>query len=386
MTRLAFTPGILVGVLVLVLSANSGDVSPLINRIKTVGKEGKGNADAAKAWRELAKEGPDAIFDILIALKGAQPTAANWLRSAVDAIAERTLEADKPLPAAKLEAFVRDTKNHGGARRLAFELLVKSDATAADRLMPGMLNDPGAELRREAVGRVLKDAEKLTGPDNKAAALALYKKVLGCARDLDQVNLIAKQLKELGNEIDLTSHYGFITRWMIAGPFDNTKEKGYHISYPPDKGVDLAAAYTGKADKEVRWLEHVTAEPMGVVNLNKVIGKLKASIGYAYTVVTSEREQLVELRCGSNNAVRMYLNGKEIYGREEYNHGIEVDQHVGKGTLNRGRNEILVKVCQNEEKETFAEPWSFQLRICDDLGAAVPVVVVVGPKANGAGE
>ncbi|MBI3406864.1 MAG: hypothetical protein HY040_00725 [Planctomycetes bacterium] len=57
-----------------------------------------------------------------------------------------------------------------------------------------------------------------------------------------------------------------------------------------------------------------------------------------------------------------------------------MDQHAGKGTLNKGRNEILIKVCQNEEKETWAEPWSFQLRICDDLGAAVPVVVVAEKK------
>ncbi|MBI3406861.1 MAG: hypothetical protein HY040_00710 [Planctomycetes bacterium] len=376
MARLGSTLGILVGLLVLGMSAHCGDVAPLINRIKAVGKEGKGNTDAAKAWRELVKQGPDTIFDILAALKDTQPTASNWLRSAVDAIAEKTRETGKPLPAAKLEAFVRDTKNHGGARRLAFEWLVKADASAADRLMPGMLNDPGAELRREAIARVLKDAEKLTGPDNKAAAVAVYKKALGCARDVDQVNLIAKQLKELGNEIDLTAHYGFITRWMIAGPFDNTNEKGFHISYPPDKSVDLAAVYAGKSDKEVRWQEHVTGEPMGLVNLNKIIGKLKASIGYAYTVVTSEKEQPVELRCGSNNAVRMYLNGKEIYGREEYNHGMEMDQHAGKGTLKAGRNEILIKVCQNEEKETWAEPWSFQLRICDELGAAVPVVVV----------
>src|SRR3712207_8164790 len=42
------------------------------------------------------------------AMDGAGPRAANWLRAAVDGIAERTLAAGKPLPAKALEAFVRD--------------------------------------------------------------------------------------------------------------------------------------------------------------------------------------------------------------------------------------------------------------------------------------
>jgi hypothetical protein len=54
---------------------------------------------------------------------------------------------------------------------------------------------------------------------------------------------------------------------------------------------------------------------------------------------------------------------------------MRMDQHVGQGTLKAGRNEILVKVCQNEQKEDWAQLWSFQLRVCDNLGGAVPVSI-----------
>jgi len=74
--------------------------------------------------------------------------------------------------------------------------------------------------------------------------------------------------------------------------------------------------------------------------------------------------------------VKLYLNGKEIFFREEYHHGDRFDGMVGKGTLKAGRNEILVKVCQNEQKEDWAQTWQFQLRLCDAIGGAVPFKVL----------
>ena len=41
-----------------------------------------------------------------------------------------------------------------------------------------------------------------------------------------------------------------------------------------------------------------------------------------------------------------------------------------------GANEILIKVCQNEQNDSWAQQWSFQLRICDALGGMVPVTNV----------
>ena len=95
-------------------------------------------------------------------------------------------------------------------------------------------------------------------------------------------------------------------------------------------------------------------------------------MAYGYAVVDSPAERPIEVRCGSNNAVRMYLNGKEIYDREEYHHGMQMNQHVGKGTLKAGRNEVLIKVCQNEQTDSWAQQWSYQLRLTDHLGGAVP--------------
>ena len=39
-----------------------------------------------------------------------------------------------------------------------------------------------------------------------------------------------------------------------------------------------------------------------------------------------------------------YDGTQEIFARDEYHHGMELDQYVGRGTLKAGRNELLVKV------------------------------------------
>jgi len=78
--------------------------------------------------------------------------------------------------------------------------------------------------------------------------------------------------------------------------------------------------------------------------------------------------------------LKVFLNGKEVFAREEYHHGMELDQYVARGELKAGRNELLLKVCQNEQTEAWAQSWRFQVRLCAPAGVAVPFrVVAAGP-------
>lgn len=367
----------LASLLLLSLALCAAEIEPLLKQLKAVGREGVGNVEANAAWKELTQIGGSALIPALTAFENASPSAVNWLRTAVDAIAERELAAGRKLQAAELEAFLKDEKRDPAARRLAYEWLVKVDRTAPDRLLPGMLNDSSVDLRRDAVARVLTEAENQLAKD-KAAATRTYHTALASARDKDQVDLIAKQLKTLGVEVDLPKHFGFITRWALVGPFDNRKGIGFNAAYPPEKTVDLKASYQGKDVAVLDWAEHVTPDPYALVDLNKAIAKHMGATAYAYAVVESPREQLVQVRAGSNNAVKLFLNGKQVYLRDEYHHGQRMDQHIGHGTLQAGRNEVLIKICQNEQTEQWAQSWSFQLRLCDSVGGAVPFKVVTG--------
>jgi hypothetical protein len=362
--------------------APAAELEALLARIKAVGKEGRGSAEAGQAWRALVQTGPDALLPALAALDDADDATANWLRTAVDAIAEHELTAGRQLPAAKLEEFVKQTKHSGPARRLAYDCLVRVDKTTPDRLLPGMLDDPGAELRRDAVAVVLKEADRLLDRGDRAGAAAAYGKALYAARDVDQVEQTIKQLATLGIHIDVTRQLGFIRKWQLLAPFDNSGQKGFAVAYPPEKKVDLDAVLEGKGGAKARWSEYTTSEPRGLVDLNKVLGKQKGVVAYAFAAVNSPRERPVQVRFGCCNAVKVFLNGEQIFFREEYHHGQEVDQYIASGKLRAGRNELLLKVCQNEQTEPWAQNWMFQVRLCDDLGGAVPFTVEESPQGH----
>src|SRR5262245_5620563 len=352
----------------------SGDVAVLVNRIKAVRAEGDGNLDAKEASRKLATYGPDAILPVLAAMDDADAVSANWLRAAVDSISERTIASQKKLPAAQLEQFVLDTKHAGRVRRLAFEWLAKIDTTAPDRLVPGMLNDPGPELRRDAVDRAITNAQKLLESNDKPGAHTAFRKAFDAARDRDQVLDIAKRLESFGDTMDLTRHFGCVQRWHIIGPFDNTDKSGFDRAYPPESAIKLDAEYKGTPaanETIVRWVEHTSTDQFGVVDLNKTIGKHMGVVAYAVTYVNSDKDQPARIHVGSTNAIKVWLNGKLIYTRDEYHHGMSMDQYQATGELKSGRNTILLKVCQNEQKEEWAQNWMFQLRVCDPTGGGI---------------
>src|SRR5262249_38235847 len=161
-------------------------------------------------------------------------------------------------------------------------------------------------------------------------------------------------------------------QWQVATPFDNTKDVGFKTAYPPEQGVDLKATYKGKGDKEVKWVPVATADPFGRVDLNLATDKHKGAVAYAFAQVDSPPDQEIEVRVGSVTGVKVFVNGKEVFAREEYHHGMRFDQYSAKAKLKKGRNEILLKVCQNEQEEDWAQNWLFQARLCNSTGVAVP--------------
>jgi len=342
--------------------------------LRAVGPQGAGHRKAAEAWQQLVQADSAQLPQILSALDQANPLAANWIRTAVDAIAERHLQRGTALPEAQLARFVEDLRHDGRARRLAFEWLVRVDPSARGRLLgprgSKMLNDPSLELRREALLCLIEEAQKLQKQDRANEATALYWQGLTAARDPDQIRLLADRLRKLGQTVDLPRQFGFIVRWRLIGPFDNRGGKGLDAVYGPEKELDFAAEYPGKHGT-VKWIHHVTTDQMGTVDLNRALGEEKGVVAYAAAEFYSDKPQEVDIRLGSYNAIKLWLNGTLLARHPVYHSGAELDQHVRRGVLRPGRNIILLKVCQNEQTQEWARYWSFQLRVCDALGGAI---------------
>jgi len=343
------------------------EISPLIKTILAVGTEGQGNAAAAKAWKQLVEAKADELPKILSAMDGANPLAANWLRSAVDTIAAR----GKKLPVDDLKKFLTDKTHDPRARRLAFELIQRTEPGTAAKLIPTMVNDPSVELRRDAVQQVIDRAVNLMATKKDAAAKVEYRKALNAARDLDQIKTITTHLVQLKEKVDLPRHFGFLMHWQVIGPFENIKRGGFAKVFPPEKAVKLNATYKGK-NGNVKWSNFVTADEYGMVDINKAYpGLIKEVTAYAYTTYDSSEARGVELRLGCKNAYKIWVNGEEIFARDEYHRGTRIDHYLLQASFNKGINTILVKLCQNEQKEDWTKQWEFQMRVCDSTGTAI---------------
>ena len=350
-----------------------------VKALATTGREGSGNEAASAAWKSVVAEGPRALPALLAATGKGGPVADNWLRLAGDAITDAALHAKQPLPLAVVEAFLKDTKNVAAARQLAFDLIGKADPALADKIEPDLIHDPVQELRRGAVQRLVVAAKAKTGDDSKAA----YLHALDVVRDEDQTNEIAGELKKLGVTVDLPRHFGFLMKWNVIGPFDNTNREGFAKVFPPEKEIKLDAAYNrdGSAvDKldaaydgkgAARWRAFESKDERGKLDFNKPFRSLKEVTGYAVTTFDSPAERDAELRLGCKNGWKVWLNGELLFGRDEYHRGAQMDQYKLKCRLKKGANTILVKCCQNEQTEQWTVEWEFQLRVCDSTGTAI---------------
>ena len=344
-----------------------GEIATAIKTVKSLGSEGKNLPAASAAALRLAAVPPGELPRLLAGFAGAGPVAANLLTGAVESAADRAAADNTPLPVAPLETFVRDTAQDVRARRLAYQMLVKADATAADRLLPGMLSDPSADFRRDAVARRI-DAAKATA--DQAAAQSLWQQALSGAVDDDQVKTIVAALKKDGVEVDVPRHFGFLTTWQGIGPFDNRGGGGFAAVYPPEETVDLAATYPGQLG-EVTWRPVTAEDDYGLVSIGKEWGNNKGSGMYFATEYDAAAARDVELRLQVPNAWKLWLNGELLFEREEYHRGGSFDQYRVPGHLQAGRNIILLKVLQNEQTEEWAQRYEFSLRVTDSAGAAV---------------
>jgi hypothetical protein len=353
-----------------VVPGEAAETGQLLQQLRAVGPQGVGHGEATLAWERLAKADASELPAVLAGMDGAGPLTTNWIATAVDGIAERQLQRGGRLPAAELEKFLLDTRHAPHARRLAYEWLVRVDAKAPDRLLPGMLHDPSLELRRDAVARPIEQAAALAKAEKRVEAVALYKEALHAARDLDQVRLVADRLRKLGEKVDMARLLGYVVRWKVIGPFDNAGGKGFDAVYAPEREIRLDATYPGTKG-DVRWVDFLAADDRGTVDLNKALGEQKSVAGYAMAEFMSDRRQEVQLRLSSDDAVKVWLSGKPVNQYPVYHSGTQPDQYVNTVVLAPGRNVILVKVCQNEIPQDWARQWDFQLRVCDADGAGI---------------
>ncbi|HUT47112.1 MAG TPA: DUF4932 domain-containing protein [Sedimentisphaerales bacterium] len=149
-------------------------------------------------------------------------------------------------------------------------------------------------------------------------------------------------------------------RWMIIGPFDNVDNTGFDSEYPPEKEMDFAKEYPGKGGN-VNWFRPRDERIDGFVDLAAILGRVNWAAAYAATCVQSPDTRDVQLRIGSDDDIKVWLNGELVLSRN-VDRPAARDEDIVPVTLRKGANRLLLKVCNR------LYSWGFYTRITDPTG------------------
>jgi len=131
----------------------------------------------------------------------------------------------------------------------------------------------------------------------------------------------------------LTRFDNYMTAWMMAGPY--TEGDAFKTEYPPEKGA-----------KDVAWKSVRPTNPNEPwrVDLGRLIGGSNRC-AYLRTYLIADANQDVRLEIGTDDGVKVWLNGKVVH-EVNTSRGLTPGQDKVQASLKRGVNEMLMKVTQ----------------------------------------
>ncbi len=340
-----------------------------IDAIRKAGQGGAGFDQAMDAATQLRSTPIEGVTVLLDGLADTNPIAENWIRGVVFDVVRR----GKALPVDLLSQYAMDQANNPIGRGLAMELLQKEAPEQAQTLISKCLNEVSLPLREMAVQQKI-DSAKQVEKDAPETARANYRDALAAARHPQQLTTIVEALRKLGDEdVNIKSSFAMIGKWHSLAPLDNTDGIGYDTPYTPEQevaaggSVDLKAQHQGKHGS-ISWIEVSDSGDEGFVDLASAYEKEKGAVCYLYGEFESSLARPVQIRLGSENASKVWINGELVLAKEVYHAGYTIDQYIAGAELKKGINRVLLKICQNEQTESWAQDWKFQFRITDPTG------------------
>ena len=156
----------------------------------------------------------------------------------------------------------------------------------------------------------------------------------------------------------------YIRTWLLNGYYSNTNNST-RLSTDYLRGEAGVVPVEGKVSGSKTWTKY--SLPNGFINLAQIAGNPIQCAGYASVYVYSPKAQRVNLWLGSDNGIKVWLNGSNIWTKDS-GRGYIADQDKLTMNLNTGWNKLLVKVSQ------YGGNWCFSARICDSSGYVIPGV------------
>lgn len=178
--------------------------------------------------------------------------------------------------------------------------------------------------------------EKLEGLEARIAELK--KQMQAPMPDVDRAQ--KKWETELASELKYAKPTGLakMSPWSVLGTLPAPGENGakaFTSDFGPEKGVDLSRKYQ---DGKTAWRTEAKFIDGKVHELPSIVGAT-----YLYRTIESPDERTIDLSLGSDDGIKVWLNGKQVLAKNVARAAAADQEKLGV-ILQSGRNELLMKI------------------------------------------
>jgi hypothetical protein len=130
----------------------------------------------------------------------------------------------------------------------------------------------------------------------------------------------------------------YIRYWVICGPFTNST-----LDKECFRDEAKFSPVAGQIVKGKRCMRYLSWNDSIIFSLDEVFGVYEEAVAYAYTEVYSPTSRKIKLYVGSDDGVKIWLNGENIFTNDVLR-GFIYDEDKIEVQLKSGWNRLLIKV------------------------------------------
>lgn len=322
-------------------------------------KEAAASSDASTrlaAFEALAATGSPESVDILAAaLTHAQGEERDHLRTMLRKLADDFRARGDAQAAGRAFLAVYRYAADDAERAYALDGVKQfPTAEAYDVLMTSSTPEERAALPISVLAGI---AKALHAAGRTADATAFVNLLWARASDGEAMRALQDVDNAAGGAYGVQGKLGYLGPWRLAGPFVWSKDKSFGTPAIPVDTFSPTATFAGKSG-EVGWSNPVGP---GLVDLGGPFGMLTDASAFAATTVSLPTAMKAELRLGSDDGVRAWVNGKPVH-ENNIDRGTALDQDIVPISLRAGDNLIVLEITQN------GGGWNFIARLSGEGG------------------
>lgn len=222
--------------------------------------------------------------------------------------------------------------------------------------------EPKMDEMNLSFARKLLDAGRAAGRQD-ITAIARFLHALYYAKYGEQQKLV-QTYHELGSPLE--------DDWRVIGPFPN--RSGFERTFPPEESLDLDGAVK-VGDTTLKWQPVNDGIYDGYVDLTTTLQPSSWGVGYGALTIHSPEKRKVQLRIASDEACKLWLNGKQVWQAFRLK-DVPIDQDIVSVYLHPGENKLLLKITNS------TRDWGFYFRVTDDNGEGFSDIMFRAPNAD----